>query len=377
MADDDMIIEIPSDTIEMGHDADGLPKTVPSNRKVAREEAPEPRAREASRSSPQEEEAAELEAARNRMREAQQRISQMERDMAAERDARRRAETGALDDRTFAWRTHMAKLNADHEQMKGWHAAANAAREQARRELRVAKEAGDGDAEAAALERITVATTQMQEFERGRAGVEAEIARNREPYEQFEAALHATRHRRGEPDTAKKEEPRQLSPDEWVDTQAPNSIRGWLKEHRDFMPGGKNIRQLNRFVDEWLETHNDDRGTLDTKAFARALDDKFFPSDEEREIEMADDERRVKVEETPAKRTTSKTAPAAPVSRGNGYYSSRNPNASKVRLPPDLAAFVRSTGLNPTKYVEGVLEDIRKGDKPKEWLDPDYDRGIT
>ncbi len=71
-----------------------------------------------------------------------------------------------------------------------------------------------------------------------------------------------------------------------------------------------------------------------------------------------------------------RTMPAAPVSRGSDVFSPANLNANKVRLPPDLVAFCKQAGLDQVKYAAQVVEEIRKGTRPKDWLEPHFDRGI-
>ena len=86
--------------------------------------------------------------------------------------------------------------------------------------------------------------------------------------------------------------------------------------------------------------------------------------------------RQAEPDEGEVERPRSRVA-AAPVSRGgNQFFSSRNMNASQVKLPSDLANFVKQAGLNPTEYALGIVAEIKAGKLPKQWLDPDYDRGI-
>ncbi len=356
--DESMLIDIAA-----GEDDDGMPTVVPAKfEPVAKTKAePEPRSQYA------DEDSAELESARKRMVEAQERIGAMHQQVEQERAARQRAEKDALEASTHAWRSHMAKLQADSDVINTGLDACAGAQAAARRELRAAEEAGDVDRKIAATEALTLATSRLEEYQRGKRGVDAELARNKDPYEQFEAAV--SERQRKPVEEPKKPEPKQLSPDEWVDTQAPSAIRGWLKENREFIPGGKRARQLNRFVDQWLEDHDDDRGTLDTKKFARALEEQFTPAEE---VEEVVDE---PVRAAPKPQQKNRTAAAAPVSRDASVKS--NGTGRQIRLPPDVAAFVRQSGLDPTKYAEGVVQDMKEGRLPKEWLDPEYDRGIT
>ena len=61
---------------------------------------------------------------------------------------------------------------------------------------------------------------------------------------------------------------------------------------------------------------------------------------------------------------------------GNQFFSSRNINAEKVKLPPKLAAFVRSAGLDPTQYALEAVAAIKAGNLPKNFLDPDYEHNF-
>lgn len=361
---EDDLIEIPSDLIALGegpHDADGLSKTGD----VPPAEAPEVQPKTTPKVDPG------LEVAQRRLQEAQERIAAMSKAVDDEKVGRQKAEKDALEANTQAWRSGWAKLHADRDVIHSGFNEATTAQASARRELLAAKEAGDAAREIAATEALTVATSSLQEYQRGKSGIDAEIARYKDPYERFEAAV-SERERAPAP---KEDEPKpdktakQLSPDEWVDTQAPAAIRGWLKDNRDFMPGGKRIRSLNRFVDGWLEQNGDDRASLDTKAFAAALESEFSTQEP---TYVAEEEDAPEAAPKAIPKPKAKLTAAAPVSRGDALYSSRNPNAKAGKLPPKLAAFVKASGLDPTQYFHGAVADIKAGKLPKEFLDPDY-----
>ena len=131
-----------------------------------------------------------------------------------------------------------------------------------------------------------------------------------------------------------------------------------------------------RFADEYAEDHG--QGALKSADFVAALNAKFFPDETGNEEVETRRERAAPepVEETPKPQRSTRSTTAAPVSRGNQFFSSKNPNASQVKLPPRLAAFVKSAGLNPTEYALSAVADIKAGRLPKDYLDPDYDHGI-
>src|SRR5262249_19969660 len=122
------------------------------------------------------------------------------------------------------------------------------------------------------------------------------------------------------------------------------------------------IRKLSRFVDEYLEDHDDKREALNSPDFVKALNEKFFPE----EHDMAESE-------TEPEKPKAKTTPAAPV-RGSAsnVFSSTNMTAAAVRLPPKLKALVEGMGLDVKQYALQAVEDIKSGKLPKNFLDPDY-----
>ena len=126
-----------------------------------------------------------------------------------------------------------------------------------------------------------------------------------------------------------------------------------------------------RFADDYVEDHGKD--ALRSQAFLDALNDWFVPK---RERENDDVEMPAARDRAPEPAPQRRTQAAAPVSRGSNMFSSRNLDASQVRLPPRLAAFVKSAGLNPTEYAKSAVADIKAGRLPKDFLDPDYNHDL-
>lgn len=388
IADEDVIVEIPSDAIQLGHDKDGLPRTDPGKETSVEK----PVRRRVERAEPDESALA--------AKAESERVAALERDLETERAARAaaedvaraasaaraEAETTAGKRTDQAMRAHWAKVNADHakvssdyQQIAGAISATQAEALQAEKDYIAASELGD-HAKAAAAQRIMAkAEAALIQLENGRTVVErereaaqAEIARVREAFDGMAAQPKAET--RPEP----KAEPKPQTPDDWINTARSalgNDGAAWLRSHKEFVTDPKLNKKLLRFADEFADDHGPD--ALKSAEFRKALDAKFFPDESDMDDDDRDDGSAVVETEKPKVAPKPKaTVSAAPVSRGNGFFSSRNPNASQVKLPPKLANFVRQAGLNPTEYALGIVDDIKAGKLPKNYLDPDFDHGI-
>jgi hypothetical protein len=269
---DDDVIEIPSDLISLGqgpHDADGLSKSGVDDADPA--DAPV-------RAKAEPKIDAELEVAKRRLEESQSRISQMAADIEREKTSRLKVENEALEDRTFAWRTHMSKLETEADALNGHISALTAAKAEARNAFKAAREAGDTDRESDANEKLAEATTALQTLQQLQRDKAMEIQRNKQPYEQFEASVAQ---RKAAPKDEPEAKPKQLTTDDYIAT-APKAMQGWLKEHDEFAKqGSKQAKKLDVFAADWLIDHDGDRASLDTEAFRRAADAKFFPDGSE------------------------------------------------------------------------------------------------
>lgn len=364
MADkaDSLVIEIPSDAITIGHDPDGLPKTVAVEPPAREELGPVVEAKDNT---------AELEALRReredlaRERDAKAaEAAEHAKQLATERAARLAAEEQSGKSTEFGWRAHWAKVNAEAESIASGLGTTKEMLATAERELQAASEAGEHSRFAEITTRIGRLSNTLGELERGQRAAAAEIEDAKQRYAAYAETQKTPIKKDPEPEVKKEPEPKQLSPEEWM-RQFPRKTQGWLRDHKDYALGGAKHGDLVKFANEWIEDYG--AHTLHSPQFLEHMNQHFNPSEGD---EMADEP----VREAP--KTKAKAVPAAPVSRGGQYFSSRNPNAQKIQLPPDVAAFVKASGLDATKYALQVHEDIRKGLLPKEWLDPDFDRGI-
>lgn len=358
MADEEMIVEIPNDLIALGYDADGLPKTVlaeeqPAPPEKAVEEAkPEPTFSDAdyARAQKQAEELrAAADAARKEVEEA--------------RAARLKAEEElALKDNALL-RAHYARVSADQGTIEATIANWEAAAEVAKREMILAREAGDTAAESEAIRKMQRAENSISKLEESRHGAQQAIA-------EAERALTAPA-----PEKPKREDPapKQITPDDWVKdarAKAGDKIGDWFEKNREFVTNPNLHQAAMTFIN-----YQTMRGKpINSDAFIRSLNKEFL-EDETAMATEDDATHEAKPQETkPASAKTATRAPsAAPVSRNGSYFSSSNMNAAQVKLPPKLAAFVRASGLDPVKYALGAVEDIKAGKLPKNFLDPDYD----
>lgn len=362
---DDVVVAIPSDTIQLGQDSDGLPRTDPT---------PEPKRRSAPKTD-DDKVRRERESLQRERDEASARAQRAEA-AAAEALAQRDQAASLLTTRTGqALRSHAARVTSDYQQITNAIDSEKNRSEMATREYTRALESGDHTAAAEAQRIIARSEAAIAQLETGRLAAEGEVRQahdmlkqeNTAPAPMSPAISYQSPNSRTEPQAP-------ASPDAWID-QARGVIGSdgaeWLRDHKEFVTDPKLNRKMLRFAEEYADDNG--QGSLTSADFARALNEKFFPDDaddagnDRQQRAVADDEPKAQ-----QRRTT-----AAPVSRGNGqYYSSRNPTANQVRLPPQLAKFVRESGLNPTEYALGVVSDIKAGKLPKNFLDPDYDHGV-
>ena len=312
-------------------------------------------------------------------RGADDRISALERERDAERERASRAEAAAhaaheraaqadhVASRSTvdAMREHLGRVSADKEQITGAIASLQAEASNAEQAWVALQEAGDYKAAAVEQRKIAKAEAALVALEQGRSAAE----------EQIEAARHRLLARQDELNRKPepKNEPTPQTPDEWID-KSRNVLgdRGaeWLKSNKQFAADPKLNRKFLRFADDYVEDHGQD--ALRSQAFLDALNDRFMPNDDgDVNVPAARREREPEID--PVRR---RTPAAAPVSRGNNMFSSRNLDASQVRLPPRLAAFVKSAGLNPTEYAKSAVADIKAGKLPKDFLDPDYNHDL-
>lgn len=269
-------------------------------------------------------------------------------------------------------RAHFARLNSDKSQIDGAIQATQSEEANAQAELVRAIEAGDAAKQAAAQRAIAKAAAALAQLESGKYAAEQEIQKAQRLFEEHEAA----RARQAETPPPKAEPERkpqaeQMTPDRWIDTTARQVLGDhgaeWLRQNKSFASDPKENAKFLRFADAYAERHG--QAALKDEAFIEAANGWFFP-------DRAQNDDEVEPEPVEKPRAQPRAVAAAPVNRnGNQFFSSRNLNATQIKLPPKLAATVRAMGMDTTKYALQAVEDIKAGRLPKNFLDPDYDHG--
>ena len=329
--------------------------------------------------------------ARRLAAEAQARADALEARLAAESTARVQAEDNGRLREDQAMRAHWASLESKKSQLEVAMAAQKAAAASAERDVIEATEKGDAVKLAAAQRAIARAEAALQTLESGVADADRRIEETRRLFSEHDEQRAVTLAERNrleqerrqkaaeEAERRKQQQQQAPDPDTWINTQARQALgddgADWLRTNKEFVTDEKRNRAFLRFADQYADDHGKD--ALKSPEFLDALNERFFPDGVEEDEKPARRSRRqAEPDEGEVERPRSRVA-AAPVSRGgNQFFSSRNMNASQVKLPSDLANFVKQAGLNPTEYALGIVAEIKAGKLPKQWLDPDYDRGI-
>lgn len=372
---DELVIEIPSDSITMEIDKDGLPKTVPVQQPETPAETNDPVPT-----------LAELQKAQKERDDLARRAEQAERDATERGRALTEAQTAAETERrgrTEAERTahertinaataHYYRVNSELQAVENNITSLKGYMEQAELNLQNAIEGGDAAKQARAQRDLAKAAADLGGLEQVRGQWSGELDKAKRAYDQL--ATQAPQDRQPAKKEDREEQPQQRTaqthPDEWISQYPRKTTGAWLQTHKDFVTDPAKHQKLMDFASEWYNDGNQ----LHSKDFIKALDQEFgFAEREEAPVTTEQPKREAApVEE----RQKAKTAPAAPVSRDGSYFSSGNMNASKIKLPADVVAFCKASGLDPSSYALSVVEEIKRGEKPKEWLDPGYDRGI-
>jgi hypothetical protein len=349
MADNEMLVDvdIPID-IEGAYDPEtGLHKTVPAERK---------------KGPPPEIKVEDFEALK-RDRDAERAArTKAEQDARAATDSAKVA-SGRLQETTVqAYGAHYAavsgRLNEINTAIASTEAIANSAeRELVDVEAALASAADDNERRMLAERKVKAqrelsrAESELVALHSGKGRQEAEVQTAKGYWEA--AAAHADAAAKATPRT-EPEQPKQLTPDEWIDT-CPPATRPWLREHPEWRNDQKLYKKILRFADEYVDDHG--ASALDSKDFVAALDARFFPKED-------DDV----TEDPPAEAPRARNAPAAPVSRASTPNGTPAPSGgSKIRLTPDEQT--TAIGLYPDmergealrKYATNKARAIRDG----------------
>lgn len=373
--EEDVIVAIPDDAVQIDDKSDAGDKT-PSDKALTADKAPKFSARVSSLAKTEKADTDRF-AAVERERDDAARAAEEARARAAEAEARAEAEVAArvkaegtsqLREQQ-AMNAHWHRLQSDKGQIESAIAATQSESASIERDLITATETGDAVKAAAAQRALAKAEAALAQLEQGKVAADAQIDEARRLFEDRSRAREAT----PEPKPVPKKEPVavQQTADQWIDQSKSvlgDSGANWLRENKGFAVEGRDNLRFRAFADLYAVEHG--QSALKSAEFIEALNDKFFP---DREAEPEHERER----EPEPERARARTQAAAPVSRnGNQFFSSRNMNATQVKLPPRLAAFVKASGLNATEYALGAVADIKAGRLPKNYLDPDYDHGI-
>lgn len=310
---DDDLIEIPIDEMQLGHDEDGLPKsepgTKPATGKPIEAEADAPVERKRTPKAEPAIDPAELSEARRAAVEAKA-------EAARERAEREKAEK-ALDTRTGqGLEAHRRAVKAEYWQTATEHqhitsslASTKDSLAEAKRNLKAAHEAQDGERIADLTEHIGTLSSYVTSLDQGRHSVAAREAEAKKAYEETEQYFEAARTAEAKKPAVVEDKPSQPTPDQWI-AQFPRKTQSWLKANKDYVTDPDKHLQLQDFANEWVSDYG--KETLHSPQFIEALNERFVPQTEVEEASVAETEPEVVEVQKPEPR---KSQPAAPVSR--------------------------------------------------------------
>lgn len=369
--DDDLVIAIPDETVQVGND-DTVSVETPETKDAPQKRERGEGGRFSSKSEKTDDERAKIQRERDEFArvnaDIQARLADAEARATAAAEARGKAEETAILRENQAMRAHWARLHSDKSQIDSAISATQIEAASAERDYIAASEAGDVAKQAKAQRDMAKAEAHLIQLQQGRSAAEQQIEEAQRLFEDHARSRQQT-------ETAPKAEPkredppRQQTPDEWIDTVAQKAMGDagaeWLRENRELVTDAKKNRLFIAFANLYAEKHG--QNALRNDEFVDALNREFFP---DRDQDRDDDPE-------PPKQQQRRAPVSAPVSRSKDqFFSSRNLNATQVKLPPRLAAFVKASGLDPTEYALQAVADIKAGHLPKNYLDPDYDHGI-
>lgn len=380
--DTNFIIDLPGSDIEIPADSDVI--KAPVLPEISDPEKPEPKAQVQVAEDVDEPAAVEkTEKSASRVDEAALTDAiRKQAELTAERDAARReveAERAARADiegrlrraGDTATQAYWAKINADRDLLANSLSFLQGEMDRAEDQLRVALDGSDAAAAAKAQRELATLATKHRDLERGKESADLHIAETKQKItDHYEAAAEAEKRQPAKTEVPAPQKPATV--DDYIAT-LPTATGDWLKSHKDYVSDPAKHQQFIAFANYFGAKSG---GKLHTSDFIDALNREFDPnvgrkSDTDGDVE---DDAPKKTETKPAVR---KTATAAPPSRNGNVFSSTNMNGSKIKLPPHIAEFVRSSGLNPVKYAEGLVADIKAGKLPKNYLDTDYQHEIV
>lgn len=264
-----------------------------------------------------------------------------------------------------ATRAYWEKLNADRDLIANSHAFMLGEMGRLKQELKTAYEFADHDKAVSIQEEMALHAAKLRDLERGKESAEEHIETAKRDIQRHLAMRAEAEEAAKKAPKPEPEAPKQPTVDEWISRIPGEKTQAWLKSHSDFVTDPAKNQQFIAFANYYAAKNG---GKLDHAGFAEALNREFDPQDIEEDDDVAEEAPKPE----PKAAAPRKAATAAPVSRPANVFSSRNLNGSKIKLPPHVADFVKSSGLDPVKYAEGLVADIKAGKLPKNYLDNDY-----
>lgn len=343
--DDTLVVEVPE--IELGFDADGLPKV------VAKDAQPEAKAK-GGEVEWSEEDRKQVEELRRAKQEADRRAAeaQRERDEARataenERKGRTEAETAAERGRLANLRKDWDLLHSDRDRLDAYANSVAIEIAQVKKDLENAQLNADYATAADLNVKLGKLGATETEIDRAKRTADARIEEKKREIE-YELANPP---KREEPPAPKhQEQPKQQTPEDWiagVRKEVGSVVADWLEQNKQFVTDPKLHQKMLKFADSY---HTVEEKPLNDPEFIKALEAKFMPK-KAQEVEVADEgsDDAIEIDMTPKKAA----AVAAPVSRATAPARPSTNNSMKVRLSPDQAAMAVQLYVNKTNPETG------------------------
>lgn len=288
----------------------------------------------------------ELEEARRSAREAQERVDQLSKQSAADRERAIDAEAKEAKSRSLALNSHAARMKSEHDratsdltQVKSHIAQWNSHIEMAKQNQNAAREAGDFKTETEMQDQIAQARAQIAQLESTGTNVDREVQRLKREAEEAianaqqarkDAAENEERLKKEREEEANREKP--VDPGEYV-AKVRKAVgdhgADWFKDNQEFIRDKAKNRKVQAFVEDWVDRNGE--AAMRTPAFRKALDGRFNPEAAKKEEDdppptTRRQEKRMSDEDRDAQS-------AAPVGRqSNSAEGGGKPSGSKMRL---------------------------------------------
>lgn len=243
-----------------------------------------------------------------------------------ERTARLKAEGDLSKVTDFALRKDWESVNGDLSLIKSGIVGAKREIDQAKANLKAARESGDVDAEMDAQELLTAASHNLSALQQGLPGAEAAVREKEQDIRAYQERQKITS--QGDPEPQRTES-KSTSPDDWikgVETTYGTGPAEWLRSHREFVTDPAKNAQLIALSNYHIARGRD----LNSPEFLDALNAEFFPDEEP---DVMEDETPAAKRKSEAKESAAASY-AAPVSR-NVTPSQPSSSSGSIKLTTD------------------------------------------